>query len=53
MTLAAAAKQMKAVPRFQESMRGVQKFVDFLRLFPELFEVETGPRGGANRVRAR
>jgi len=53
LTLGEAATRLRRRPGFEAAMRGVRGFAAFLRLFPGVFEVQTGATGGAARVRLR
>jgi len=53
LTLGEAATRLRRKAGFEAAMRGVRSFAGFLRLFPGMFEVQTGATGGASRVRLR
>lgn len=53
LSLGEAATRLRRKAGFEAAMRGVRSFAGFLRLFPGMFEVQTGATGGASRVRLR
>ena len=51
-TSTAVTELYKVEPNFKKDL-GKMKFGDFLKLFPETFEIQTSASGGTSRVRLR